>query len=46
MASEEYVGGLSVIATGDFHQLAPIGNPQIFEQTRIRGLANGTATNI
>ena len=46
MGSEEYFGGLSVIATGDFHQLAPVGNPWIFNRTRICGRANATATNI
>merc|ERR1712101_44119 len=36
----------NVIATGDFHQLPPIGDVWIFNQTRIRGRCNATATNI
>merc|ERR1712115_396197 len=31
---------------GDFHQLQPIGDQWIFNQTRIRGRCNATATNI
>merc|ERR1712055_267516 len=46
MGSEEYFGGLNVIATGDFHQLQPIGDQWIFNRTRIRGRCNATATNI
>ena len=46
MGSEEYFGGVSVIATGDFHQLPPVANPWIFNPTRIHGRANATATNI
>merc|ERR1712115_118003 len=46
MGSQEYFGGLNVIATGDFHQLQPIGDPWIFNRTTIRGRCNGTATNI
>ena len=30
MASEEYFGGIIVIATCDFHQLPPVKNPWIF----------------
>merc|ERR1712112_209535 len=41
-----YFGGLNVIATGDFHQLQPIGDQWIFNRTRIRGRCNATATNI
>ena len=37
MGSEEYFGGLSVIATGDFHQLASVNNPWIFKQTNFHG---------
>ena len=33
MGSEKYFGGLNVIATGDFHQLRPVNNPWIFQQT-------------
>ena len=44
--SDKYFGGFSVIATGDFHQLAPICNPWIFDQSRILVRANATATNI
>ena len=33
MGSKKYFSGLNVIATGDFHQLAPIKNPWIFQQT-------------
>jgi hypothetical protein len=46
MGSQEYFGGLNVIATGDFHQLQPIGDQWIFNRTRIRGRCNATATNI
>jgi len=46
MGSDKYFGGLNVIATGDFHQLAPIKKSWIFQQTRIHGRANNTATNI
>ncbi len=46
MGSEKYFDGLNVIATGNFHQLAPIKNPWIFQQTRMRGKANNTSTNI
>ena len=33
MGSDKYFGGLNVIATGDFHQLAPIKKSWIFQQT-------------
>merc|ERR1712115_163256 len=46
MGSQEYLGGLNVIATGDFHQLQPIGDQWIFNRTTIRGRCNATATNI
>merc|ERR1712089_52204 len=46
MGSQEYFGGLNVIATGDFHQLQPIGDQWIFNRTRIRARCNATATNI
>merc|ERR1711873_35486 len=46
MGSQEYFGGLNVIATGAFHQLPPVGDQWIFNQTRIRGRCNATATNI
>merc|ERR1712033_63396 len=46
MGSQEYFGGLNVIATGDFHQLPLVGDQWIFNQTRIRGRCNATATNI
>ena len=46
MGSEKYFGGLNVIATGDFHQLAPIKKSWIFQQTKIHGRANNTATNL
>ena len=46
MGCQEYFGGLNVIATGDFHQLQPIGDQWIFNRTRIRGRCNATATNI
>ena len=46
MGSNEYFGGLHVIATGDLHQLPPIGNQWIFNQTRIHGQCNATTTNI
>merc|ERR1711989_1921 len=36
----------NVIATGDFHQLQPIGDQWIFNRTTIRGRSNATATNI
>ena len=31
MGSDKYFGGLNVIATGDFHQLAPIKKSWIFQ---------------
>ena len=46
MACDKYFGGLNVIATGDFHQLAPIKKSWIFQYTIIHGRANATATNI
>merc|ERR1711895_264694 len=46
MGSQEYFGGLNVIATGDFHQLQLIGDQWIFNQTTICGRSNATATNI
>merc|ERR1712002_1046788 len=46
MGSQEYFEGLNVIATGDFHQLPPVGDVWIFNRTSIRGRCNAIATNI
>ena len=44
--SDEYFGGISVIVTGDFHQLPPVRNPWIFNRTTFYGCANATVTNL
>merc|ERR1712002_1159877 len=46
MGSQEYFGGLNVIATDDFNQLPPVLDQWIFNRTSIRGRCNATATNI
>ena len=46
MGSDKYFGGTNVIATRNFHQLALIKKSWIFQQTRIHGRANNTATNL
>ena len=44
--NKNYFGGLNIIATGDFHQLPPVGDSWVFKNAKVRGRCNSTATNL